>query len=121
MTRLMPLATTSPVTVTRGVSRVIPPGAVMLTVAPAGTVSAAGAWHAFLTDVSNRTLAVVDEAYLEYDDLAGLSAIRHEPALIERLLRALARATASETTFQTLRTDVAGVAPSITAEMSPIS
>ncbi len=44
---------------------------------PSGTVSEAGAWHAFLADVSGRTLAVVDEAYLEYDDLAGLSAIRH--------------------------------------------
>lgn len=58
-------------------------------------------------------------AYLQeitHADLGRLAAIRHEPALIERLLRALARATASETTFQTLRTDVAGVAPSITAE-----
>lgn len=44
---------------------------------PSGTVSEAAAWHAFLAEVSRRTLAVVDEAYLEYDDLAGLSAIRH--------------------------------------------
>ena len=44
---------------------------------PSGTVSEAGAWHTFLADVSRRTLTVVDEAYLEYDDLAGLSAIRH--------------------------------------------
>lgn len=44
---------------------------------PSGTVSEAQAWHAFLVDVSRQTLVVVDEAYLEYDDFAGLSAIRH--------------------------------------------
>ncbi|EZP51337.1 pyridoxal phosphate-dependent aminotransferase [Sphingomonas sp. RIT328] len=44
---------------------------------PSGTVTETEAWHAFLVEVSRRTLAVVDEAYLEYDDLAGLSAIRH--------------------------------------------
>lgn len=58
-------------------------------------------------------------AYLQeitHADLGRLMTIRHEPVVVERLLRALARATASETTFQTLRADVAGVAPSITAE-----
>jgi len=30
----------------------------------------------FITEAAKRTLVVVDEAYLEYDDLAGRSAVR---------------------------------------------
>lgn len=44
---------------------------------PSGTVSDTAAWHAFLAAAARRTLVVVDEAYLEYDDLAARSAIRH--------------------------------------------
>jgi histidinol-phosphate aminotransferase len=44
---------------------------------PSGTVGDAAALHAFIADVSRRTLVVVDEAYLEYDDLAARSATRH--------------------------------------------
>ncbi|MBJ7438865.1 MAG: aminotransferase class I/II-fold pyridoxal phosphate-dependent enzyme, partial [Sphingopyxis sp.] len=43
---------------------------------PSGTVNDAAAFDRFLTEASARTLVVVDEAYLEYDDLAGRSAIR---------------------------------------------
>lgn len=49
-------------------------------------------------------------------DVARLAQLRHDPAVIERLLRALARASASETTFQTLRADVAPIAPHITVD-----
>ncbi len=42
---------------------------------PSGTVSGRVAFDAFLTQVSRRVLVVVDEAYLEYDDMA-LSAAR---------------------------------------------
>ncbi|MEG3123396.1 pyridoxal phosphate-dependent aminotransferase [Sphingomonas sp. GB1N7] len=44
---------------------------------PSGTVGDAVALHAFIADTAQRTLVVVDEAYLEYDDFAGRSAIRH--------------------------------------------
>lgn len=44
---------------------------------PSGTVGDADALHRFVATVSRRTLVVVDEAYLEYDDLPLRSAIRH--------------------------------------------
>lgn len=44
---------------------------------PSGTVSDAAALDAFIRDAARRTLVVIDEAYLEYDDLAARSAIRH--------------------------------------------
>lgn len=44
---------------------------------PSGTVSDADAWHGFLRAVARRTLVIVDEAYLEYDDFARLGAVRH--------------------------------------------
>ena len=44
---------------------------------PSGTVSDTGSWHAFIAATASRTLVVVDEAYLEYDDLARQSAIGH--------------------------------------------
>jgi histidinol-phosphate aminotransferase len=43
---------------------------------PSGTVNDAAAFDRFITEASARTLVVVDEAYLEYDDLAGRSAVR---------------------------------------------
>lgn len=43
---------------------------------PSGTVNETAAFDRFLTEASARTLVVVDEAYLEYDDLAARSAIR---------------------------------------------
>lgn len=49
-------------------------------------------------------------------DVARLAQVRHDPSVMERLLRALARASASETTFQTLRADVAPIAPNITVD-----
>lgn len=44
---------------------------------PSGTVSDTAAWHAFIAATASRTLVVVDEAYLEYDDLTRQSAIGH--------------------------------------------
>jgi histidinol-phosphate aminotransferase len=44
---------------------------------PSGTVNDQAALDAFIRDAARRTLVVVDEAYLEYDDLAGRSAVRH--------------------------------------------
>jgi histidinol-phosphate aminotransferase len=44
---------------------------------PSGTVNATDALDGFIRDVAKRTLVVVDEAYLEYGDLTGQSAIRH--------------------------------------------
>ena len=44
---------------------------------PSGTVNDADAFHRFVARAAARTLVVVDEAYLEYDDLAARSAIRH--------------------------------------------
>lgn len=44
---------------------------------PSGTVSAVDALDAFLIEATRRTLVVVDEAYLEYDDLARRSAVGH--------------------------------------------
>ncbi|WP_448661995.1 pyridoxal phosphate-dependent aminotransferase [Sphingomonas sp. CJ20] len=44
---------------------------------PSGTVSDTAAFDRFLVEASRKTLVVVDEAYLEYDDLAARSAIRH--------------------------------------------
>jgi histidinol-phosphate aminotransferase len=43
---------------------------------PSGTVSDIAAFDAFVRDVGHRTLVVVDEAYLEYDDLEARSAVR---------------------------------------------
>ena len=43
---------------------------------PTGTVDDRAALDAFVIAASRRTLVVVDEAYLEYDDLAGRSAVR---------------------------------------------
>jgi histidinol-phosphate aminotransferase len=44
---------------------------------PSGTVNDAIAFHAFIRETARRTLVVVDEAYLEYDDMPARSAIRH--------------------------------------------
>lgn len=45
---------------------------------PAGTVSDAAAFHAFLKDISQRAAVIVDEAYLEYtDDFSARSAVTH--------------------------------------------
>lgn len=43
---------------------------------PSGTVDDAAAFDRFVTETAKRTLVVVDEAYLEYDDLERRSAIR---------------------------------------------
>lgn len=43
---------------------------------PSGTVNDGADFDRFITEAAKRTLVVVDEAYLEYDDLAGRSAIR---------------------------------------------
>ncbi len=44
---------------------------------PSGTVSAPLAWLAFLRELSRRTLVIVDEAYLDFDEqLAPLTAAR---------------------------------------------
>ncbi len=43
---------------------------------PSGTINEAAAFDRFLAEASARTLVVVDEAYLEYDDFERLSAIR---------------------------------------------
>ncbi|MDB5712756.1 MAG: class and aminotransferase [Sphingomonadales bacterium] len=43
---------------------------------PSGTVNDRQALDAFIRETAKRTLVVVDEAYLEYDDLAQRSAIR---------------------------------------------
>lgn len=43
---------------------------------PSGTVDEIDAFDRFITEASARTLVVVDEAYLEYDDLERRSAIR---------------------------------------------
>ena len=42
---------------------------------PSGTVNDPAAFDAFVRDVSRRTLVIVDEAYIEYDDIAR-SAVR---------------------------------------------
>ncbi|NML07833.1 histidinol-phosphate transaminase [Sphingomonas sp. G-3-2-10] len=44
---------------------------------PSGTVNDTVAFDRFVLDAARRRLVVVDEAYLEYDDFAGRSAIRH--------------------------------------------
>ncbi|UIJ46622.1 histidinol-phosphate aminotransferase family protein [Sphingomonas cannabina] len=44
---------------------------------PSGAVGDAAALHRFIADAAARTLVVVDEAYLEYDDFAARSAVRH--------------------------------------------
>ena len=44
---------------------------------PSGTVGETAALDRFILDAARRTLVVVDEAYLEYDDLPRRSAIRH--------------------------------------------
>ncbi|WP_075733067.1 ATP-binding protein [Corynebacterium phocae] len=57
--------------------------------------------------------------YLEeiaHTDVKRLGDLRHDPVVIGRLLKALARATASEATLTSLRADVAQVAPSIKLE-----
>lgn len=43
---------------------------------PSGTVDDAAAFDRFVTETAAKTLVVVDEAYLEYDDLDRRSAIR---------------------------------------------
>ena len=43
---------------------------------PSGTVNDAAAFDSFIVEAAKRTLIVVDEAYLEYDDFVGRSAIR---------------------------------------------
>lgn len=60
---------------------------------PSGTVNETHAFGRFLTEASARTLVVVDEAYLEYDDLAARSAIRQLRAGANLLVfRTLAKA-----------------------------
>jgi histidinol-phosphate aminotransferase len=43
---------------------------------PSGTVNDAADFDRFMVEAAKQTLVVVDEAYLEYDDLVGRSAIR---------------------------------------------
>ncbi len=43
---------------------------------PSGTMNDGGAFDAFVRETARRAVVVVDEAYLEYDDLPGRSAIR---------------------------------------------
>jgi histidinol-phosphate aminotransferase len=43
---------------------------------PSGTVNDAAQFDRFIEEAAKRTLVVVDEAYLDYDDLAGRSAVR---------------------------------------------
>ncbi|MFT3965452.1 MAG: histidinol-phosphate transaminase [Sphingobium sp.] len=43
---------------------------------PTGIVGASAQWDSFLTDAAARTLVIVDEAYLDYDDLPRLTAAR---------------------------------------------
>lgn len=43
---------------------------------PSGTTNDTKAFDAFIRDVARRTLVIVDEAYIEYDDIAH-SAVRH--------------------------------------------
>jgi histidinol-phosphate aminotransferase len=43
---------------------------------PSGTLEDKAAFDRFIEQTAARTLVVVDEAYLEYDDLAGRSAVR---------------------------------------------
>lgn len=57
---------------------------------PSGTTGDRAAFDRFVEQASARTLVVVDEAYLEYDDLAGRSAVR------------FTRAGANVLTFRTL-------------------
>ena len=57
---------------------------------PSGTVNDADAFDRFIEQTSTRTLVIVDEAYLEYDDFARRSAIR------------FARANANVLVFRTL-------------------
>jgi predicted AAA+ superfamily ATPase len=45
-----------------------------------------------------------------------LADIRHDPAVIRRLIASLARSVATEVTYTTLAADVQTVAPGITAE-----
>jgi histidinol-phosphate aminotransferase len=44
---------------------------------PSGTVGDGAAFDGFILQAATRTLVVVDEAYLEYDELPARSAIRH--------------------------------------------
>lgn len=44
---------------------------------PSGTVNDTAALDVFIREASKHTLVVVDEAYLEYDNLAARSAVRH--------------------------------------------
>jgi histidinol-phosphate aminotransferase len=43
---------------------------------PTGTLDAPARFDAFVLDAAKRTLVIVDEAYLDYDDLPGRSAVR---------------------------------------------
>ncbi len=49
-------------------------------------------------------------------DIRRIAGIRHEPAVIRRLISALARSSASDVTYATLASDVRAIAPAITAE-----
>lgn len=60
---------------------------------PSGTVDDADAFDRFVTEAAARTLVVVDEAYLEYDDFVRRSAIRFTRAGLNVLtFRTLAKA-----------------------------
>lgn len=88
-------------TLTQLIQQLVTPGFPAMTTLPPGR--AAQLLRAYLTETARV-------------DVARLANVRHDPSVMERLIRALARASASETTFQTLRADVAAIAPSITVD-----
>lgn len=71
---------------------------------------------AHISRTPEQTLALMNSYAddLSRSDISRLEDIRHDPEVLLTLLRALARATASEVTLKTLNVDVRVAAPSIT-------
>lgn len=63
---------------------------------------------------SQRLRAYIDE--ITRTDVRRLADVRHDPAVVARLIAALARSVASDVTFTTLAADVRVLAPTISSE-----
>ncbi len=72
-----------------------------------------------MTDLRPDESAQLLRAYIEEvarTDVNRLANLRHEPEVVEQLIRALARSVASEVTYKTLASDIRSVAPNIRPE-----
>lgn len=70
--------------------------------------------HLSAAQSAQRLRAYIDD--IARTDIRRLSNVRHEPEVVNQLIKGLARSTAADVTYKTLAADIRAVAPTISAE-----